>query len=31
MYGMGVQVPQGEEAVSGIFRYLRPLSFEWAE
>jgi len=27
----GVHVPQGERAVSGIFRHLRPRSFEWAE
>jgi len=27
----GVRVPQGEGAVSGIFRQLRPHSFEWAE
>jgi len=27
----GVHMPQGEGAVSGIFRHLRPHSFEWAE
>jgi len=27
----GVHVTQGEGAVSGIFRHLRPHSFEWAE
>ena len=28
---MGLHIPQGEGAVSGIFRHLRPNLFEWAE